>query len=1670
LAGSTYNLGINVSVGSVGVNSTLNAIEQRFQKFSKSVQASSQSMNASMKGSLSTIDQEMNKFDQLNNKMQKVSTGKESVASKSQKMEQTTKKENKALNDLDKTTQNHTKAIKGNNTATENWLSSRTRSIGIALRSTVVWGLATTAIYGSQRALREAHQTMMEVNSEMIALRRVMSGATTDFESLRDTAGNLGVEFAANIQDVISSMVEWGRQGRNQIEVIELTEAALLATNVAEMEAKESVDLLTASLLQFNMDASEATEIIDRWNEVANNFAVNATDIGIALREAGSAAQSAGVSMDSLIGMVTSLSAATAKSGSRIGRSLRTIFSRIMGDMGGTAESLGKVEVALNSVGVALREDESTYRDLSDVLTDLAVRWGDLDEVMQANIARAIGGRRRYSDVIALIENWDMALDATTSSMNSLNSAIEENETYMQGMEANWTQVRAEFNQIINTIQDLGGEELSINLAGAIREVLSSVDDFLNGFRALEEEMQAIRNVASLLVPALMSIKTVSLLTTTTLTGLSTTVGTLALSFGGVLTAINPLIPAIGTLVIGISQYITRQGKLIQAIEEGTKAKSTFNDVTERTNELSKTELSNSRELITQYREMIGSFTDLQQARSEAFSEAGEASFFGTIGNILADITPGFEGATDETRKMSEEMLVQITKLEKAFPDIAKQFEDQINNNEYTQFLDTIASELVKYNEALDNSIAFIDKNTNSMLSNVKQGQRELKMLQEQQDRYQELSSIRDRTAEQDAELFELKQDLTEQWYELGDASKNFGNTLSQIVGKQLDKFGDGGSKVTEVISEMENNINTLEMSMTGLRTAQSDVTNDIEKYREKLSQLNPNNSEHIADIQEITQKLTAAQTRYSNINESIETAQRLITKFRTEIKLLQEGFAGLTEEEILTNLVGAIDILNEFTQELREAKLEVDGMRRSLEEELDFQSWLSDIKGDTGLERLENEIKVYEDYLGNLEDIAQEVFTLDPANLETRQELSTFLEEQFNLTEEQLAEQDIDISGIYDAWDSGEFEKLQTKILDAAEKLIGDFNNVLETKIDTKNLGEKFSEVINTEELFTRFGKLDLSNIVELPEEEINNIVSIYEELRGKDNQLLKIFDTDQLSQFLKIGAAAEEVQKIREESDRLAQKWDELIEQSVVLNELALSEEIKEGLPSMESDYLSEQEQALKDVTTQLKQLDEWEEKTHDLDLKDRIVAVRKEIEKEKEALEAITQIEDTSIISDLNEFDISEITNMEQAEKEIDRLKNGLSDFKDTLQELGVSEGNLEKTLSMLGLDQETIDEVFEEIRNKIDSLENAWYQSMSDAISSAVEQFTSDMSVGDKFGILLREGFSAAFDNLPEEEIQSKLSDIGSSIGDFLNLGDGFGDAFGEFATQVGKVFGQGGSVGRSIATGIGTVISGSPQIGQAIGSIGQMIFGGKEGVEAKNEAQEINDQIKNVQDSLRDFGIFYDAELAQYTDEAGFFQGLFGGEDWDVSGLNAAKMDLEDMEEILGRVKESASQLSSGIMNLFSENLSYRDFRSQFDDTVGQAIQDSILNKLWETQVIEQQMKRLGGLLEGVVNDDMTINQEMLARFREEVDIVGQELEQYYGIYQQILGEDFGVEIGGVEPDVTMDRSFRAGSTSNITYNNTFSVQSQIFLGDKASAREAAKKLAPYIREFIESKA
>ena len=53
---------------------------------------------------------------------------------------------------------------------------------------------------------------------------------------------------------------------------------------------------------------------------------------------------------------------------------------------------LNNVESALQRIDVNLRSDATTFRDFSDVLQDVSVKWEFLNDIEKANITKAIAG------------------------------------------------------------------------------------------------------------------------------------------------------------------------------------------------------------------------------------------------------------------------------------------------------------------------------------------------------------------------------------------------------------------------------------------------------------------------------------------------------------------------------------------------------------------------------------------------------------------------------------------------------------------------------------------------------------------------------------------------------------------------------------------------------------------------------------------------------------------------------------------------------------------------------------------------------------------------------------------------------------------------------------------------------------------------------------------------------------------------------------------------------------------------------------------------------------------------------------------------------------------------------------------------------------------------------
>src|SRR5690606_34422038 len=181
---------------------------------------------------------------------------------------------------------------------------------------------------------------------------------------------------------------------------------------------------LIATMNAFNIEAEESIRIVDAFNEVDNNFAVSTKQLAEGMSKAASTAKTFGVTMEESVGHITAISAVTQESGKIIGNSLKTIYSRIT--------TMKDAEQILNSVNIQVKDMEGNVRPVQDILSDLGAKWHELSDAQKQQIAVTIAGRYQLSRFLALMNNWDMAVNATTTALTSQGSAMRENDRYLE--------------------------------------------------------------------------------------------------------------------------------------------------------------------------------------------------------------------------------------------------------------------------------------------------------------------------------------------------------------------------------------------------------------------------------------------------------------------------------------------------------------------------------------------------------------------------------------------------------------------------------------------------------------------------------------------------------------------------------------------------------------------------------------------------------------------------------------------------------------------------------------------------------------------------------------------------------------------------------------------------------------------------------------------------------------------------------------------------------------------------------------------------------------------------------------------------------------------------------------------------------------------------------------
>jgi len=380
-------------------------------------------------------------------------------------------------------------ASKRSAVATQSWGDR----MAAAIKQTVTYTLSIGMVRKAQQELNKAIQFAIQLNTEMTKIQVLQAeGAQTpeEINELAQSFNSLAKEMGTTTIAIAEGSVEWLRQGKTVQETQELLRASTMLSKLGALSAAEATEYLTSTLNSYGMAAEEAVSIVDKLVQVDNISATSTKELATALRYSAATAKEAGVELEQLVSYIAVVSSTTRQNAESIGQGMKTMFTRMQDIKAGAIDEdglgLNNVESALARVNIALRDTPTSFRDMSAVLEDVAAKWSTLNDIEQANIAKAIAGVRQQNLFMVLMQNMGKALEYQNEQFNANGVALDRYGIYLDSIEAKQQTFKATL------------EELYMNLD--LQNIIKGLIDIGTGFLKMIDGLGGVVKAISTLI------------------------------------------------------------------------------------------------------------------------------------------------------------------------------------------------------------------------------------------------------------------------------------------------------------------------------------------------------------------------------------------------------------------------------------------------------------------------------------------------------------------------------------------------------------------------------------------------------------------------------------------------------------------------------------------------------------------------------------------------------------------------------------------------------------------------------------------------------------------------------------------------------------------------------------------------------------------------------------------------------------------------------------------------------------------------------------------------------------------------------------------------------------------------------------------------------------------
>ena len=356
-----------------------------------------------------------------------------------------------------------------------------------------------------QTGLQRGIQFFKEYDEILTRTMMVTTMTRDEVNGLTSSYNKLANQLSSTTKDVAAAQLVFYQQGLGTQDALKMTEASIAISKTGGIEAGEAANRLTAAIRGYQLAASDAMDIADKMSALDAAAASSVDELTVAMQKSASQARMAGLDLDYYMAYLSTMQEVTREAPENIGTAMKSITSRMqeITDIGKVEEdgtTFSNVAKALNSIGIAAVDTTGQLRPLQEIMNELGPMWATLDRNHQAYIATVLAGNRQQSRFIALMDNYDRALELVNISQNANGETAKQLRDYNTGLEASFLKLSNAWQQFATKVTESSTIKVLIDSLTNLLEVVNSLPDglirFITTFLALSKVWTTISKLS----------------------------------------------------------------------------------------------------------------------------------------------------------------------------------------------------------------------------------------------------------------------------------------------------------------------------------------------------------------------------------------------------------------------------------------------------------------------------------------------------------------------------------------------------------------------------------------------------------------------------------------------------------------------------------------------------------------------------------------------------------------------------------------------------------------------------------------------------------------------------------------------------------------------------------------------------------------------------------------------------------------------------------------------------------------------------------------------------------------------------------------------------------------------------------------------------------------------